>query len=312
MTPMPNPTRWAAVVGDAAEVLPHWPDRSVDLVFFSPPYEAQRTYQAGMPRGRKFKLTAQGWVDWLAPIVVQCCRLSKGLVCVNMSSPVVDRKYTAAVEWLVADLTRVHGLVCGPAPYAWVKAAGIPGSGGEEYHRRDWEPVYAFAHPNRLADGVDFWTDNLAFGAPCRHRQGGRMSNRLVNGERATGGKAGRMGRLGGAGQPEVANPGNVVRADVGGGRLGSKAAHRGEAPMPVALAERPVCWFCPPEGLVFDPFCGTGTTLHAAVTHGRRGLGMDIRRSQVEITRSRMEGVTPPLPGMVPVPTPEPFAEVA
>jgi site-specific DNA-methyltransferase (adenine-specific) len=293
--PMPAPARFALVCGDAAEVLPHWPDCSVDLVFFSPPYEAQRTYEKGMPGKRKFKLSQQGWVDWLAPIVVQCARLSRGLVCVNMSSPLVDRKYTAAVEWLVADLTRVHGLVCGPSPYAWVKAAGIPGSGGDEYHRRDWEPVYTFAHPDRLAGGVGFWTDNTAFGGPCKHRVGGRMSNRLKNGGRATGRRAGRMGILGGAGQPAVANPGNVFRVDVGGGRLGSKSAHKGEAPMPVAVAERFVCWFCPPGGVVLDPFAGTGTTLHAALDHGRRGVGIDVRASQVEIAARRLECIHPP-----------------
>jgi hypothetical protein len=353
MIAMPNPTRWAAVCGDAAEVLPHWPDRSVDLVFFSPPYEAQRTYQAGMPKGKKFKLSQQGWVDWLAPIVVQCGRLSRGLVCVNMSSPVVDRKYTAAVEWLVADLTRVHGLVCGPAPYAWVKAAGTPGSGRQHYQRRDWEPVYAFALPDRMTGGPEgeclFWTDNTAFGAPPKYAPGGEFSHRRTDGTRVNqwgsgpnwmGGEkrpdgttqqAGRKGHrilsrrrpydvMGDSvySPPAIANPGNVIgkdasdvlRIDVGGNHLGSKKSHKGEAPMPVGVAERFVCWFCPPDGIVLDPFCGTGTTLDAAVSHGRRGIGLDVRQSQVDITNERLEGVTPPLPFDAPA-EPDLFGEV-
>jgi hypothetical protein len=329
--PMPTPARFALVCGDAAEVLPHWPDCSVDLVFFSPPYEAQRTYEKGMPGRKKFKLSQQGWVDWLAPIVVQCARLSRGLVCVNMSSPVVDRKYTAAVEWLVADLTRVHGLVCGPSPYAWTKPAGTPGSGRQHYQRRDWEPIYTFAHPDRLAAGgpageVLFWTDNTAFGAPPKYAPGGEFSHRRTDGTRVNqwgsgpnsmgGGtkpdgskqKAGRRGHrvlsrrrpydaMGESvySPPVIANPGNVILASVGGNHLGSKSAHKGEAPMPVAVAERLVCWFCPPGGVVLDPFAGTGTTLHAALDHGRRGVGIDVRASQVEIAARRLECIHPP-----------------
>jgi DNA modification methylase len=82
----------------------------------------------------------------------------------------------------------------------------------------------------------------------------------------------------------------------VGGGKLGHRLAHEVEAPMPVGLAERFVCWYCPPEGVVLDPFCGTGTTLHAAKQHGRRGIGCDVRADQVDLARRRLATVTPAL----------------
>jgi DNA modification methylase len=46
----------------------------------------------------------------------------------------------------------------------------------------------------------------------------------------------------------------------------------------------------------VADPFLGSGTTIDAAVQHGRRGIGCDVRESQVELTRRRMRNCTPTL----------------
>jgi hypothetical protein len=44
--------------------------------------------------------------------------------------------------------------------------------------------------------------------------------------------------------------------------------------------------------GLVIDPFLGSGTTLHAAMLHGRRGLGCDLRDSQIALTDARLDDV--------------------
>src|SRR5262245_66061430 len=95
---------------------------SCSLAMTSPPYEAAGLYNVGV------KLVGQAWVDWMVPRVVEMARVTAGLVVVNMAGQVRDHKYSPAVEWLVADLTRMHGLVCGPAPYVYFRF-GIPGSG---------------------------------------------------------------------------------------------------------------------------------------------------------------------------------------
>lgn len=324
--------RWAVACSDALEWLRSLPDGCVSLVFSSPPYEGQRTYGIGC------RLLGQAWVDWMRPIVTEAARVSSGLVVINAASPVRDHKYSPAVEWLVSDLTRRDGLVCGPSPYAWVKSEnrddadpnGIPGSGSTRYQRRDWEPLYAFCLPDRLPLK---WTDNTAFGHPPKFGAGGEMSNRTVNGDRVNdpwktasrGGSGCGDRRPDGAKQagpkqrktrhtkrvpgadgdvmreqsyaaPKIANPGNVVRAPVGGGKMGHPLAHESEAPMSLAVAERFVCWFVPPDGIVCDPFGGSGTTLQAAIEHGRRGVACDVRQSQVDLMRKRMATVTLPL----------------
>jgi hypothetical protein len=269
--PIPAGRTWNVEAADALAWLSGLPDRSVSLVFTSPPFEGQRSYGIGFAR------RGQEWVNWLRPIVREAARVSRGLVIVNASSPVRDGSYSPAVEWLVSDLTRLDGLVCGPSPYAWVKAGdrdgakgnGMPGSGGTRYQRRDWEALYTFCLPDRLPLK---WTDNTAGGEPPRG-VGGDLSARTTRGEK-------RHQRYR---PPAVANPGNVIRASVGRVPSGS------EAPMPLEVAARLVRWFVPPGEAVADPFAGSGTTIAAAILHGRKGLGCDVRAKQVELARRRL-----------------------
>jgi hypothetical protein len=93
---------------------------------------------------------------------------------------------------------------------------------------------------------------------------------------------------------PAVANPGNVIQVEVGGGLMGHPLCHENEAPFPLKLAEFFVQSFCPPDGVTCDPFSGSGTTAHACLNHGRNFVGCDLRLSQVELTRRRLETVTP------------------
>lgn len=278
--------------GDALAFLAGLPTNSVDLVFCSPPYTDARTYGVAADRD------SAAWVEWLRPIVREMCRVSKGLAFLNVSDSVKDCRYQSGPEWLHADLTRLDSLHA-IRPYVWVKSGpdfddpgnGQPGSGARHFHRNDYEPVYGYAEPHKLPPR---WSDNTAFGHKPIWATGGRTTMRAKDGKRRVGPTAGKMSRLGVAGQPEIANPGNVIRALVGGGHLGHPLAHEGEAPMPVAVAERFVCWFCPPNGIVCDPFLGSGTTAHAAVIHGRRFVGCDLRDSQVDLSRRRLATVTP------------------
>jgi DNA modification methylase len=89
---------------------------------------------------------------------------------------------------------------------------------------------------------------------------------------------------------PAKANPGNVIHCKVGGGLLGSPLAHENEAPFPEQLAEFFVRSFCRQEGVVCDPFSGSGTTCAMALRWGRRFSGCDLRLSQVELTKRRIE----------------------
>jgi len=57
----------------------------------------------------------------------------------------------------------------------------------------------------------------------------------------------------------------------------------------PLALLELLVAAACPPDGLVVDPFCGSGTTVVAATRTGRRGIGIDRRPEAAAIAERRL-----------------------
>ncbi len=58
----------------------------------------------------------------------------------------------------------------------------------------------------------------------------------------------------------------------------------------PVGLIERLVLSMSEQDGWVLDPFLGTGTTIVAAVRHGRRGAGAEVVPKYVKLARHRIE----------------------
>jgi hypothetical protein len=93
---------------------------------------------------------------------------------------------------------------------------------------------------------------------------------------------------------PAIANPGNFFHTNTGGGLLGNPLAHRNEAPYPVDVPAWFIASHCPPGGRVLDPFVGSGTTVDAALSLGRVGIGCDLRQSQCRLSRKRIGTVTP------------------
>ena len=60
-------------------------------------------------------------------------------------------------------------------------------------------------------------------------------------------------------------------------------------APYPQDLCRIPIMATCPPDGVVLDPFCGTGTTLLVAKALKRSAIGIDVSASYVDLTRERL-----------------------
>jgi DNA modification methylase len=61
-------------------------------------------------------------------------------------------------------------------------------------------------------------------------------------------------------------------------------------AAYPEDLCKIPILATCPLEGLVLDPFCGTGTTMLVASQLGRRSVGIDLAPEYLEIAERRCE----------------------
>ena len=66
-------------------------------------------------------------------------------------------------------------------------------------------------------------------------------------------------------------------------------------APFPIELPRRCVKLFSYVDDVVLDPFSGSGTTLIAAVTNNRKGIGIDVDRKYCELARKRILENTKP-----------------
>ena len=302
--------KWAVTAADALDFLRSLPADSVDLVMASPPYEKARSYSMG------FDKAGEDWVAWMVEVFRAASACCTGLVCMVVEGQTKDYRWSAVPALLMADLHRAGLHLRKPPAYYRI---GIPGSGGPDWLRNDYELCVCTARPGRLP-----WSDNKAAGHPLKFKPGGDMNNRLTDGRRvkevrATSGEQYRQGQKNGyassedrqrvgshrarrqAGRkyqaPDLANPGNVINCGaVGGGNIGSKLAHDNEAPYPEGLVEPFVRSFCPPDGVVADCFAGSGTTGAVSVRWGRRFVGCDVRESQVQLACRRIAGETPTL----------------
>ena len=289
------------IKGDCIAEMQKMPTDSVDLVFGSPPYEDARTY------GIDFKVKGQDWVDWMVVVYIESLRVCKGLVAYVVEGKTRKFSYSGTPLLLAADLIRAGVTLRKPPIY---RRDGIPGSGGPDWLRNDYEFIICATNGGRLP-----WSDNTAMGKICKHAPGGAMSYRHADGRRRNARTGRRLGpkveefmanpilgaklhtkrEIDGTMRtqcytpPKKANPGNIIHCNVGGGQMGSKIAHENEAPFPLALAEFFVKSFCPPGGITLDPFCGSGTTGAAAVKAGREFIGIDVRASQVALSYRRL-----------------------
>jgi DNA modification methylase len=315
---------WSVEKADAIEFLQSLPASSVDLIFSSPPYEQARLY---LENGEDLGIArdTEAWVAWMVQIYTAAQRCCKGLVAFVVAGQTKKFRWSAGPALLMADLARAGFNLRNPPIYHRV---GIPGSGGPDWLRSDYEWIVCTARPGKLP-----WSDNTAAGHIPKWGPGGEMSHRQSNGTRRNewgmspgqkgttsrkkngkrdsavrkSGEAVPIGRRITSGHkngdtpngdsyipPTLANPGNVIRCNAGGGTMGNELCHENEAPFPEALADVFVQSFCPPGGLVCDPFAGSGTTLAVAVRHGRNAMGCDLRQSQVDLARRRIGQETP------------------
>ena len=62
-------------------------------------------------------------------------------------------------------------------------------------------------------------------------------------------------------------------------------------APYPADLCRTPIILTCPKDGIVLDPFVGTGTTCLVAKEYGRMSVGIDIAETYIHAAVERCKG---------------------
>jgi len=60
----------------------------------------------------------------------------------------------------------------------------------------------------------------------------------------------------------------------------------------PEELLRIPILATCPKNGIILDPFSGTGTTVAAALKLGRKGMGIDLSQEYINVSRQRISKI--------------------
>jgi hypothetical protein len=306
------------IKGDAGR-LP-FADRSFDLVVGSPPYLDSRLY---LEDGKNLGIArdCRAWIAWMLVVTAECLRVCKGPVLWVCAGKTKKFCYHPAPEGLIWKWWERGGECHCLEPVYWHRV-GIPGGVSRYWYRSDVERVLLFKRPGRLP-----YADPQTNGHPPKWAPGGEMSYRVSDGTRVNkwgahrgttgavrrnvkresgkrpshrystaeelaeaGGKPGSKGYN----PPPLANPGNLLHINVGGGLMGHQLAHKNEAPYPVKLPAFFIRSHCPPGGLVLDPFSGSASTVQAALELGRHAVGCDIRQSQCVLGRQRIQTELP------------------
>ena len=63
-------------------------------------------------------------------------------------------------------------------------------------------------------------------------------------------------------------------------------------AVFPAELLDLPIKATCPSEGILLDPFVGTGSTVVAGLLHNRRSIGIDISSEYIDLAEIRCGGI--------------------
>lgn len=252
--------------GDAATVMNHIEDESIDCIVTTPPYWRCRTQGTESITAT----TADEFIDQLLQTMSQAWRVLKpqGSLWLNMGDDTTDG-FVQGIPWRVVlnMMDRQGWLLVNEV--VWNKTTTSP-QGSHDHLRKVHEFMF------HLVKGDDFYynDDELrhTFALIVRNDDKGRKKSGKVKEQYL---------------QPESDHgmvPGDVWTIGV----QRSGIAHYCVAPD--MLYRLPIVASCPRGGIVLDPYCGTGTACKIAYELNMRSIGIDINPDYVKRARASIE----------------------
>jgi site-specific DNA-methyltransferase (adenine-specific) len=261
------------VEGDALDTIRAVPSASIDAVVTDPPYPCiKREYGYW---------TEPEWFALMDPLVAECRRVLKPTGSAVFILQPNSEQFGRMRPWLYefqAKWCREWGIV---QDAYWWNYTAMPG----DYRglmRPSIKPCVWLGLPDcyRDMDSV-LWKESESNAVMRRVDRGRRdaPSGRSVNNFKAGQSAA----RKGGVVAFNLIPEQGCQRWADGGGAYGHGAS------TPMGLLRRWVRYICPPDGIVLDPFLGSGTTAVASLMENRRCIGSERMTGYAEIARKRV-----------------------
>jgi DNA modification methylase len=258
------------ICGDASDpavVAALMQGEQASLCFTSPPYGNQRDYTSG------------GIADWdglMQAVFANLPMAESAQVLVNLGLIHRDNEVVPYWDgWLGRMRTKGWRRF---AWYVWDQGPGMPGDWSGRL-APSFEFIFHFNRQSRRPNKT----------VPCRHA--GQESHLRADGSStAMRSKDGEVGGWAHKGQPTQDNkiPDSVIRVMRHKGKIGQDIDH--PAVFPVALPQFVIESYTDVGEIVFEPFCGSGTTLLAAQRTGRVVRATEIAPEYVDVTVKRFQ----------------------
>jgi adenine-specific DNA-methyltransferase len=242
--------------GDCLDFLRDIPDRRIQLVVTSPPYNIGKEYEK--------KLKLETYLDQQAEIIRECVR------CLSLNG---------SICWQVGNYVSRGSIV----PLDTVLYPIFIKAGLKLRNRIVWHFEHGLHCTNRFSgryETINWFTksDNYVFDLdPVR------IPQKYPGKKYFKGPKAGKYSC-----NPRGKNPSDVWDIPNVKNNHVEKTEH--PCQFPVELIERLVLSMTKTSDWVLDPFVGTGTTIIAAIRHGRKAAGAEILDRYMKISRDRIE----------------------
>lgn len=261
----------AVHLGDCADVLARYPSECIDLIVTSPPYADQRSSTYG-------GIHPDRYVEWMLPRTSEMLRVlkSSGSFVLNIKEKALNGERHTYVLELILAMKRQGWLWT--EEYVWHKKNCYPGKWPNRF-RDAWERCLHFTKARKFTMNQDAVRVPMGDWATPRLKSLGK--NDIVRYD----------SQVGNAFAKNIANwegrtlayPTNVLHMATECGNKGHSAA------FPVALPLWFIKLFSNAGDIVLDPFVGSGTTVDAACSLGRRVIGIDVLNEYVEMSRQKL-----------------------
>lgn len=242
--------------GDNRAFLPTLRDEAMKLIVTSPPYNIGKPYERRADLGVYLEEQRQ--------VIAECVRLvhPSGSICWQVGNHITRDGEVVPLDSVLYPLFKAHGL--------------------KMRNRIVWHFGHGLHCSRRLSgryETILWFTKSDAY---TFHLDPIRVPAKYPNKRHFKGPHAGQL-----SGNPLGKNPGDVwVIPNVKANHV-EKTIH--PCQFPVELIERLVLSMTDPGDCVLDPYMGVGTTVVAAMKHGRVGYGCEIEPRYVEIARDRI-----------------------
>lgn len=251
--------RYAIYRGDCRDLLTRVPDNSIDLAFTSPPYNIGKEYEKVLPM--------DDFIDWCADWIEKIHRTTTpdGAFMLNVGYvALADRAKSIPLPYLLWN--RVPFFL--QQEIVWNYGAGVAAK--KFLSPRNEKLLWYVKDADNYCFNLDDIRDpDVAY--PNQKKNGKLRCNTI--------GK----------------NPSDVwqiAKVTSGEGRA-SKERTPHPAQFPLDLCERVIRGFSPQNGIVLDPFLGSGSTIDACLRWDRYSIGFEVREDYCDIAAKRIENTT-------------------